>query len=410
MTPRVLIVNKFYYPRGGDCVCTINLEQLLNAKGHTTAIYAMSYPDNNPTPWSPYFATQVTFSGSLSAQLKGLKRTMGLGDIKKSFNNILHQFKPHIVHLGNIHSYLSPILAQLAHQAGSRVVWTLHDYKLLCPAYACTRLGQPCELCFDNKRNVITHRCMKGSLAASATAWLEALRWNRHKLQQWVDTFICPSHFMYTKMTQGGFNPDKLTTLCNFVDPNKLATLSSHTTDTRTPYSICYIGRLSPEKGIDRLLHIASSLSHITFNIAGDGPLAPQLRELYQHHTNIHFLGHLDSDAVSHLLASSHASIIPSVWYENNPLGVIESLCAGTPVIGANIGGIPELITPHNGVTYTWHDPDHMKQAIVTATTRHWDNAHIAAIASQQFSPDTHYTKLMSIYNPTSTGNSGKTR
>ena len=116
-------------------------------------------------------------------------------------------------------------------------------------------------------------------------------------------------------------------------------------------HSFCYIGRLSEEKGVRTLIKAAVK-ANVVLNIAGGGPLLEELKEKYRKNKNIHFLGHLSAEKTAELLMNSQASIMPSECYENNPLGVIESLCAGTPVIGANIGGIPELIDNESGVVY----------------------------------------------------------
>ena len=108
MKPRVLIVNKFYYPRGGDCMCTINLERLLKEQGHEVAIYAMNYPENINCVDSHYFASQIDFSGGIRNKIKAVQRTLGYGDVKSSFTRILKDFCPDVVHLQNIHSYLRP--------------------------------------------------------------------------------------------------------------------------------------------------------------------------------------------------------------------------------------------------------------------------------------------------------------
>ena len=194
---RILIANKFYYPRGGDCIVAMNLERLLKEQGHEVAVFAMQYPENVDSGWNSYYASQVDFAGSLGGKLCAAKRLMGHGDIKAAFIRILDDFNPHIVHLHNIHSYLSPVLAKLAKRHGCRVVWTLHDYKLVCPSYACLLNGKPCEQCIGHgKMHVLKNRCMKGSLAASALAYIEARKWNRNVLERYTDAFICPSHFM----------------------------------------------------------------------------------------------------------------------------------------------------------------------------------------------------------------------
>ena len=397
MAQRILLVNKFYYPRGGDCVVTLNTQSLLRSRGHEVAVFSMQYPENIESEWSKYFAGEVSFDGGMKNKLAALRRTLGMGDIKKAFNRILDDFKPDVVHLHNIHSYISPVVAHLAKQRGCRVVWTLHDYKLLCPSYACLRNGQPCELCFTGKLNVLTKRCMKGSLPASAIAWIEALKWNRKRLERYVDAFICPSQFMAHKMEQGGFNPAKLHVLCNFVDPVKMQSFEALPVEEREPY-YCYVGRLSQEKGIATLLEVAQSLP-FALKVAGGGPLEQELRDKYGSVNHIEFMGRLNATQVSHLLNHATCSVIPSEWYENNPLSVIESLCAGTPVVGAEIGGIPELIENQNGVTFAWGNDTELKQAIDEAFHRNWNHHYIQQQALKAFSNENHYSQLISLYN-----------
>lgn len=392
MKQRVLLVNKFYYPRGGDCVCTINLERLLKEQGHEVAIYAMDYPENIESSYTPYFASTVDFSSGLGGKIKALARVLGLGDIVKSFSHILDDFKPNVVHLQNIHSYLSPRLAQLAHSRGIKVVWTLHDFKLICPSYSCLRDGKPCELCFDNKINVIKTRCMKGSLVASAIAYIEALRWNRDVLERCVDKFICPSKFMYEKMAGCGFNKHKLEQLCNFVDPDKCKSLP---TERENYY--CYVGRLSREKGVETLLKVAAKLPY-RLKIAGDGPLAEDLKKRYASFSHIEFLGRLSASQVGELLSKARLLVMPSECYENNPLGIIEALCAGTPIVGADIGGIPELVSESSGRVFSAFDAESLSEVLTEMMALTFDYAEIRKESIERFSRETYYKDLISMY------------
>jgi len=340
---RILIANKFYYPRGGDCIYSISLEKLLTEAGHEVAFFTMNNPQNLENPWKKYWPSEVSFSPKKPIQfLKAFFRPFGDKETKKKFTKLIDTFKPDILHLNNIHTQLSPIIAEIAHQRGIRVVWTLHDYKLICPAYSCLSNQTICEKCFGgNKKNCVRNKCLKKNRLASFIATKEAETWNRERLEKCVDIFICPSFFMKQKMEQGGFSSDKLQVLHNFIDSEKLKGSSLHTKNN----FYCYIGRLSEEKGIRTLLSAASELPY-TLKVLGTGPLENKLRQHYSQYQNIEFMGHCDWNICKSILASSKFSVIPSEWYENNPLSVIESLCLGTPVLGADIGGIPELIKP----------------------------------------------------------------
>ena len=392
---RVLLVNKFYYPRGGDCIVVLNTEALLRENGVEAEVFAMQYPENLPARFQGHFPVEVNFGGGLGNKLQALRRTLGMDDVGHCFNAVLDEFKPDVVHLHNIHSYLSPVVGQLAHRRGIRVVWTLHDYKLLCPRYDCLLDGKPCEQCFNgSKQGVLNHRCMKGSLPASAVARMETIKWNRRNLEKNTDLFVCPSEFMAGKMKQGGFSPDKIKMLNNFLDPVKFEEYRAlEGTSTREDY-YCYVGRLSQEKGVADLLEAASRLPY-RLKVAGGGPLEDELRARYGACENIEFLGMLNASEVARLLTGARLSVVPSQWYENNPLSVIESLCAGTPVAGAHIGGIPELIDSDSGIVFQPFDREAISTAISTAMTRQWNHGDIARKALQRFSASTHLQSLL---------------
>ena len=132
---KILLANKFYYRRGGDCIYMLNLEKLLKAHGHEVAVFAMDYPENLDTPWKKYFPKNMS-------KLMAFTRPFGDGEVKSKFSQLLNDFKPDVVHLNNIHTQLSPLIAKLAHEYGAKVVWTLHDTKLVCPCYTCMRDGK----------------------------------------------------------------------------------------------------------------------------------------------------------------------------------------------------------------------------------------------------------------------------
>ena len=397
MAKKILIVNKFYYQRGGDCIYSLNLERMLAAHGYEVAFFSMHYPENEESRYSSYFAPQVDFSGGVRNKISAVKRILGMGDVVSRFKRILADFRPDVVHLNNIHSYISPVVGALAKKAGCRVVWTLHDYKLLCPAYACLRGGEPCELCYSDKSQVLKLRCMKGSLAASALAYIEAKKWNRGTLERFTDAFVCPSSFMRDKMLLGGFNADKLKVVCNFIDPVKIDRLSSLDCTQKADY-YAYVGRLSQEKGVETLLKAASELPY-KLKVAGGGPLAEEMKDKYAG-ANVQFLGHIDAEAVSELLAHARCVVTPSECYENNPLSVIESLCAGTPVVGARIGGIPELVKPENGLTYTPKSVKELSACICKVMeSADYDYASIARASRKAFSAEVHMSLLEKVYN-----------
>lgn len=384
---KILLSNKFYYRRGGDCIYMLNLEQLLKSHGHDVAVFAMDYPENIETPWKQYFPQNMS-------KLMAFTRPFGSAEVKAKFNKLLDDFKPEIVHLNNIHTHLSPIIAELAHNRGIKVVWTLHDYKLLCPRYDCLRNGNDiCELCFnEDKSSCKTYKCMKGSTLASFIGYKEATTWNRRRLEKCTDVFICPSKFMEQKMAQGGFNSKKLVSLCNFIDIDKC---KKDTYEKENYY--CYVGRLSHEKGVKTLIKAAQKLPY-KLVIIGGGPLSDELKNETTN-TNIEFVGYKQWDEIKEIVSKARFSVIPSEWYENNPLSVIEAQCLGTPVLGANIGGIPELI--ENGITgmsFESRNVKELRHKIENMWHYEFNYKEIATVSQAKYNSENYYREIMNIY------------
>ena len=397
---RILIVNKFFYPRGGDCVVAMGTREMLINAGHQVRIFAMHHPENISLDESNTFATQIDFSGTISDKIKAFKRLIGIGDITDTFLKVLDDFKPEIVHVHNIHSYLSPVICSLAHDRGIPVVWTLHDFKLICPAYTFLKADDSiCDFAETKQCNVLKHRCLKSSVTASLIAMLEARRWPLSKLDAMTDAYIAPSSFMSKMMRFGGSDPAKTHILYNFIDPIKLKLLSDTSTSRGDkPHYFAYTGRLSKEKGVKTMINAAIKAG-VKLKIAGDGPIRHELEELAKGHDKIVFLGNLSAENVARLQREADACICPSEWFENNPLAVIESLCAGTPVIGTDIGGIPELITPGiNGLLYKPGDTEALTTILKDFKPQNFNNNQIADASIAKFSQDAYLNRLLTIY------------
>ena len=393
---KILIVNKFWYARGGDCIVAMNTALLLRRMGHEVRVFSMQHPCNVACTGSQdYFVSQVHFDGSFMGKLRALRRTMGDKEVRNSFTSLLKDFRPDVVHLHNIHSYLSPSVAVIAREFGCRVVWTLHDYKLFCSSYSCVCNGEPCDRCIEHPADVVINRCMKQSLLASVAALLETTHWNINKMLQCVDMFICPSLFMAQEMEKAGVPCDKLTVIPNYLVEERRD--SSPVVTGRGDYC-CYVGRLSPEKGVDTLLKAVATLP-LKLKVAGDGPLLDPLKSDYSSFANIEFLGRLTGNDVNGLLRLARFSVVPSSWWENNPLSVIESLSAGTPVVGTRMGGIPELIDDRNGLLVPSGDVNSLVDALNQAWDARWDHAAIARRAALRFSPAAYYRSIMRVYN-----------
>ena len=389
---KILLANKFYYRRGGDCIYTMNLEKMLKEKGHEVAVYATQYPENEKSEWSRYWPTNMT-------KLDAFTRPFGARQVVKGFTRLMDDFKPDVVHLNNIHTQLSPVIAKIAHEKGARVVWTLHDTKLVCPCYTCTRDGKWCTECFTDKKAVIRHRCMPGGLPGAVIGYLEAQKWNKEVLQEYVDLFLPPSKFMMDTCVEGGYKPEKFRVLCNFIDVTKVKGLKSEEVKGLKGDYYVYLGRVNEVKGVRTLCKAASQLDKKLI-VIGDGPISEVLRmKSEESGAPIEFKGQMQWEEFMPILRGSRFMILPSECSENNPLTVIESQSLGTPVLGARIGGIPELIEEGvSGMTFTSGDVEDLKDKIIKMFNHEFDYDAIAKNAIERYSSEAYYEKLMKYY------------
>jgi len=393
---KIILVNKFYYHRGGAEVYVINLETLLRECGHEVALFSMQHPQNLPSPYANLFPTEVDFTHiRVRNFIKYITRPLGASEVKNKFSRLVDEFCPDVIHINNAHSQLSPVIAEIAHRKGVKIVWTLHDYKMLCPRYDCMRNGKPCNLCYFDKSPVVRYRCMKNNYWASRIACWEAKKWNREKLEQYTTTFICPSEFLRNEMIKGGFKPQQLVKLHNFIDVAKITQPVCRHKDNY----YCYIGRLSPEKGVETLLKAAIELPY-TLRVIGSGSLAQELRQKYQAE-NIIFEGYKAWPEIETLAGKAMFTVMPSECLENNPIATLESLALGTPVLGARIGGIPELIHENiNGLLFESRNKDDLKHQIQRFFEESipFDYEAIAQTACAKYSAENHIRSLMELY------------
>jgi glycosyltransferase involved in cell wall biosynthesis len=374
----------------------MGLEKLLKKKGHEVAVFSMQHPANLNSKYSKYFPGEVDFNKiTLKNFFSVFVRPFGSPSVRRNFKRLVNDFKPDILHVNNIHSQLSPIIAKIAYKRKIPVVWTLHDYKLVCPAYLFISNAKICEACLTNKWSVIRKRCIKQSWLASIMAFCEFRFWNFKKLSKITNMFISPSSFLKGKMMMGGFESAKIQVISNFVNEEKFFPSEQ----IRENY-YCYVGRLSFEKGIETLLKAATELPQYTLKLIGTGPIEKDLKSRYTS-SNIEFLGYKNWSDLKRLIEGSRFLVMPSTWYENNPLSVIESLCLGTPVIGANIGGIPELIDNEiNGLLFESGNITDLQNKIsyLWENSANYNSSSIANVARIKFNSESYYEKLLKIY------------
>jgi glycosyltransferase involved in cell wall biosynthesis len=206
-----------------------------------------------------------------------------------------------------------------------------------------------CERCKGGKiHNVVRNRCINGSAAMSFVIMLEAAV---HKLlgsyRRYVDAFVVPSRFYIEKFSEWGMPASMFRYVPNFVD------VGCYTPKYETGDAFLYFGRVIRQKGVSTLIRAAAA-ARSKLLIAGTGPEMEEMQALAASlQADVTFLGHLSGQQLHDVIGSCRAVVLPSEWYENAPVSLLEAYALGKPVIGARIGGIPEMIRENEtGATF----------------------------------------------------------
>jgi glycosyltransferase involved in cell wall biosynthesis len=404
----IALVNKFIFENGGQESVMLEDAKLLTEAGHTVAFWGMQHPRLLPNlPYQHTFAPQVDFSSpgkrlSLGQKLSLARRFVRSPQAAQGFAQFIQAFKPDVIHVHGIAHQLTPSILQVAQQHHIPVVQTVHDYQLICPAYTLLRGdGTVCESvsCQTEGKGFmpcITHTCIKGSKGASVLNAVE-MAVNAKPAVQWVSHFIAPSQFMARLLTQHGVGP--VTHITNTIAPPPPALKP----DGVPPHYAMFAGRLSHEKGLDTLLEAAISLPELPLLIVGDGPERDRLKAKAAHAPHIQWLGFNPRSEVIPLLAHASAMILPSEWYENLPVSIIEAQMMGTPVITANIGGLPEMVQhQQTGWLFNSRDVAGLRACMQDLVNNPEKSAQYGqaglAFAQKQYGPATHLQQLQAVY------------
>jgi len=350
---KILLVNKYFYPRGGSERVMFDTARLLESHGHSVRFFSMTHPENLPHPDSAHFVPFVDLRerASLPERFKTAGRILYYREAARRIARLLDEVRPDIVHLHTVHHQISPSIITPIRRRRIPTVMTLHDYKMVCGTYRLEREGKICEECSGRRYSrCLLNRCQGGSLPLSALTAAEMFLHHR-LLRLWprIDLFISPSRFLKEKLEEKGF-PGKIDVLPNFVDPGAFVSPGrppwenhplvaagfslrddGHGKQSGThpigstqakacgyqqkePDLFLYLGRLSPEKGLFTLLKAFARLP-ARLRILGDGPLRDRLETEAAKlgHGKVAFLGHRPREEVARELASAAAVIVPRV-------------------------------------------------------------------------------------------------
>ncbi|APG95036.1 polysaccharide biosynthesis protein (plasmid) [Sinorhizobium americanum] len=339
---RLLAINNYFYRRGGAEAVFFDHMSMFGEIGWDVIPFAMRHDLNEQTPWSDHFVSEIEYGRKTGLLRKAVQAASVIYSLEaqRNIRRLIDRSRPSIAHAHNVYHHLSPAIFSTLKSAGIPVVMTVHDLKLACPSYKMLRDGKVCEDCRGGKiYNVLRHRCVKDSVPLSAVVLAETML---HRLlglyRDKVDRLVVPSRFYLEKLAEWGWPREKMVHIANFVD------VSSFRTDWQEGDYFVFAGRLAPEKGLATLIR-AIALSGERLIIAGTGPEEANLRHLAAElGADVTFAGYLSGEKLHRLIGQSRALVLPSEWYENAPISLLETYALQRPVIGAAIGGIPEMV------------------------------------------------------------------
>ncbi len=360
--PTILAIHNYFYLRAGAENVFFAEMNLLGRDGWKIVPFSMNDEKNLDNEWKQFFINSLEFdlTKSLSEKITAVPKIIYSREAKRKLKALLSQVKPDICHAHNVYHHISPTILPVLKKAGIPTVMTLHDLKIACPAYTMYNGKGVCELCKGGKNyQVLKNKCIKGSILGSAVIMIESyLHMYLKSYRNNVDRFIVPSRFYLNKFIEWGWPKEKFVYVPNFVDTEQFKP------KTTVGNYFLYFGRLSVEKGIATLIK-ATLKTKVRLKIAGTGPEIDALRVLAGGSKNIEFLGFLQGEKLHKVVREARAVVLPSIWYENAPISVMEAYAMARPVIGSDIGGIPELIQNNQtGYTFTPGDVDELAEIL----------------------------------------------
>lgn len=382
---RILSVHNLYKLRSGEEESRDLETMILEERGHRVDYYE----ENN----------QLLQPGKIP--LKLAFRTVWSHKSYREVRKRLRQAKYDILHVHNFFPQISPSVYYAAKAENIPVVQTLQNFRLLCPSGFLFRDGKVCEQCVGKSVSwdSLIHACYRDSrLATLPVATMLALHKAFGTWQQKVDQYIALTDYDRQKFIKGGLPANKIIVKPNFVHPDPLPGEGSG------DYAI-FVGRLSPEKGVDTLLAAWKTLGkRIPLKIVGDGPLAESVAAAVETIPGVEWLGFKPTREIYPLIGEAKFLIFSSKWNETFSRVAVEALAKGTPVIAAaGVDDMTDLIAP--GKTGL-HFPPGDAQALVERVNWMLDHPAKLAIMRDQarmaylekYAGSKNYETLMQVY------------
>lgn len=403
---KILLIDVYNFNKGGAETVCFNTGKLLEENGHKVVYFTLKWMQNTPSPFSKYFPeSKETRDGPLR-QVKNLINYFYHFEAAEKIEQLILDEKPDLAHIHLMWGQITPSIFPILKKYHIPILFTVHDYRIVCPAYTFRDgSGRICEDCQGRHfYKCFTHTCCKGSKLMSAVMAAEQYFRNAFfNPAKYIDGFIYVSNF--ARNIQEKYMPS-LRVKPNITLYNFSTSIINKPKEIPAEKYFLFFGRLSYEKGVKTLLETFKGLPQCNLKIVGTGPKEDELKAFAQSNRmeNVEFLGYKQGQELTELVAGAYFVIIPSEWYENNPMTIIEAYSVGTPVIGARIGGIPEIVIDgQTGFQFESGNANDLMN-IIRKTDDFTDNDYTALsrgtidFALQNLSKESYWEKLIEFY------------
>ena len=344
---KILLVNKYHYVKGGSETYHFGLAKLLEEHGNEVIYFAMQDEKNYDCAQAKYFSKNVDFNKSMSPfeKLTAGMHALYSFDAKKKIEQLIEAEKPDIVHINLVHRHITLSILNAIQKYNIPVVFTAHDLNCVCPTHTMLCGDKVCDRCVaeHSYKPALEQKCVKNSALQTYLAVIEAKNYERMKMYDKIDFYICPSDFYRKQFVKSGITKNPVVHWVNFLPVGTEYKLCSNAKDY-----FLFFGRLSVEKGLMSLVkayHKGNFKNKLY--LVGDGPLREELENYVKENNlteKVIFTGFQSGDALKKYVEEAKCVILPSEWYENGPYSILEAIALGKPAIVSSNGGLPEIV------------------------------------------------------------------
>ena len=321
---KVLLCHNYYQQPGGEDLSFETEARLLETRGHDVVRF-----------------TRHNDEIEGMSRMKTAACTLWNRRTYREVRAILRRQRPDVMHCTNIFPLISPSVYYAARAEGVPVVQSLRNYRLLCVNGYLLRNHRVCEDCVGKAVPwpAVVHGCYRQSRAGSlVVASMLVLHRAVRTWSRMVTRYYATTEFSRRLFVTAGIPADRIAVMPCFVDPDPGVGTGSG------GYAV-FVGRLSPEKGIEMMLSAWTRLSgRLKLKIVGDGPLAPMVREAAARSPHVEWLGYRKPEETLAVVGGASCLVMPSIWYETFGRTIIEAYATGTPVVASRFGAMAELV------------------------------------------------------------------